>query len=312
MPHKSLVTSPEYHTHRALLTPQSFGIGRSLRFWTVYPKVLIWLVLCIGVTHPARGHGDAHGMIQAVTEELKTRPKDPDLYYRRGELFRRHAEWDLAWADYERAERFGGKMEILDLSRGLLLAEAKWGHSALGYLDRYLAVESNSIPALSTRARVHLSFTNRSAAIQDFSTAIARTSDPRPELYLERAQVLMSTTPPDFAEALKGIEQGLEKLGPVVTLQLQAIDLELRLEKTNAAIARLDSIISQSPRKETWQARRGEILMQAQRWSESSASFKESLASLRSLPASRRNAPAMRELERRIQSALTNLPAKSP
>lgn len=269
-------------------------------------RIGIGILLLAGVPIQTWAHGDTHGMVQAVTEELKIRPRDAELYYRRGELHRRHADWDLAWADFEKAEFFSTNLSFLNLSRGLLLAEAKWPLSARGYLDRFLATEPKNVAGLTARARVFLDLKEREAAVKDFDAALKATTDPRPEIYLERAQALVTPDGTHLKDALTGIEQGIQKLGGLVTLQLQAIDLELKLGQTNAALSRLDQIISQSPRKETWQARRGELLLQSGQWKESREAFALALQQLQVLPASRRNVPAMQELEKRIQAAIAS------
>ena len=51
-------------------------------------------------------------------------------------------------------------------------------------------------------------------------------------------------------EALRGLDEGINQLGPVVTLQLLAIDLELRRKSYDAALTRLDLIAAESERKE--------------------------------------------------------------
>ncbi|MBI3871308.1 MAG: hypothetical protein HY299_22480 [Verrucomicrobia bacterium] len=256
---------------------------------------------------PALGHGDTHAMIVAVTQELQQRPRDPDLYYRRAELYRRHGDFDHAWTDLETAQKFGTNMPILDLSRGLLLSDVKWPSSAKIYLDRFLAREPKHVPGLAARARVQLQLTNRDAAARDFTLAILHSENPQPELYIERAQALGAEDAAGMKAALQGLDEGLKRLGPIITLQLHAIDLELRLNQTNAAVARLDGIIAQSPRKETWCARKGEILQAAGRGMEAKAAYSEALTHLAKLPPARRNAPAIRELETRIQAAMTAL-----
>ena len=249
-------------------------------------------------------------MVVAVSQEIQQRPRDPDLYYRRAELYRRHGDFDHSWSDLETAQKFATNMAILDLSRGLLLSDAKWPASAKLYLDRFLGHEPKHVPGLAARARVQLQLTNRDAAAQDFTLAILHSETPQPELYIERAQALASETGVGLKDALQGLDEGLKRLGPIITLQLHAIDLELRLKQTNAAVARLDGIIAQSPRKETWCARKGEILQSAGRSAEAKAAFGEALSHLAKLPAARRNAPAIRELESRIQAALKALPGK--
>lgn len=248
-------------------------------------------------------HGDTHGMIIAVTQELQQRPNDPELYYRRGELYRRHGLFDLAWTDLETAQRLGTNRIMIDFSRGLLLSEAKWPVSAKLYLDRFLAAEPKHVPALAARARVFLQLTNREAAVKDLTSAIQNLTDPQPDLYVERAQVQSEAGDAGLKEALRGLDEGLKRLGSVITLELYSLDLELKLSQTNAALARLDRIIAQSPRKEAWCAKKGDILQNAGRWDEAKASFAEAIRHLEKLPASRRNVPALQELANRIRTA---------
>jgi tetratricopeptide (TPR) repeat protein len=261
----------------------------------------------------AMAHGDTHEMVKAVTEELRSRPRDPDLYIRRAELHRRHGDFDLALADYETASRYASPPPAsLDLMRGLLFLEAKWPFAARAYLDRYLGRETNHVVALAARARANLELKDRDAAIRDFDAAIRHSSEPRPELYIERAQALVTAEGSRLQEAVDGLDEGMRRLGPVVTLQLQAIDLLLRMRQTNAALSRVDRIIEQSPRKETWLARRGEILMQAGRWAEANEAFTNAIAQLATLPPARRSVPAIQELEKRLRQAAAEAAGHHP
>ena len=127
-------------------------------------------------------------------------------------------------------------------------------------------------------------------------------------------------TRPREAEALPrpgrhtraGLDEGIQKLGPLVTLQLKAMDLELKQQNYDAALTRIDQITAKSPRKETWQARRGEILLQANRPAEAKAAFQAALKSLNTLPPARRNVPAARDLELRVRRELEQLNGVRP
>jgi predicted RNA polymerase sigma factor len=96
-------------------------------------------------------------------------------------------------------------------------------------------------------------------------------------------------------------------MGPLVTLQLTAIDLELRRKNHDAALARIDVVMQRSPRKESWLARKGEILLQAGRTEEAKKSYEAALAALNTLPPGRRNVPAVKDLERRIRLEIDHL-----
>jgi tetratricopeptide (TPR) repeat protein len=267
------------------------------------------LLLCLIALRPIPllSHGDAHVQILELTRQIEREPGKADLYFKRGELNRVHGLWDAAQADFDRAAALDPKLEIVDLARGRLFLEANWPLSANIALDRYLSRQPNNVEALVTRARVLVKLQQPLLAAQDYSRAIASATDSRPELYLERAQVLTTEGGPHLAEALRGLEEGIKKLGPLVTLQLYALDVELKQKRFDAALARLDRLAEQFPRQETWLARRGEILQQAGRRNEAREAFKATLKAIAALPASRRQVPAMIELDKRVRLALDQL-----
>jgi tetratricopeptide (TPR) repeat protein len=257
-----------------------------------------------------RAHADLLIQIEEATREIAKNPKDPERYLKRGELYRAHVEWEAAYADYERALALNPGMTGIDLYRGRLFVEAGWPLSARASLDRFLRQHSTHANALILRARALVRLNLGLAAAQDYDQAIALSPEPSPDLFVERAQVLTAEGPEHYAAAVRGLDDGIQKLGSLVTLQVFAIDIELKQRNFDGAIARIDKIAEKSPRKETWLARRAEVLVQAGRTAEAAKTYKAALAALQSLPASRRNVPAMQELERRIRRevAALNLP----
>jgi predicted Zn-dependent protease len=149
----------------------------------------------------------------------------------------------------------------------------------------------------------------RLEASRDYTLAIAASPEPGPELFIERAQALSNEGPEYTAEALHALDEGVKRLGQLVTLQLLAIDLEMKQKNFDGALARLDQVAEKSPRKESWLVRRGEILIQAGRPDEAKKAFQSALAALESLPPTRRNVPAMLELQRRIRAEVEKLNA---
>jgi tetratricopeptide (TPR) repeat protein len=253
---------------------------------------------------PAFAHGDLHGLIQNVTREIEQAPRNPELYLRRAELHRAHEGWDAALADIERATVLTNQYHVLHLARARVYLDAGWFESAKVTADRFLAQEPNNPEALTLRARAKVKLVDRLAAVEDYSRAITNASPPSPDLFLERAQTLAAAGSNYLESALQGLEQGLARLGPLVTLQLPALELELKQNRVDAALARLDKVMAQFPRKETWLARRGEILQSAGRNAEATEAFRAALKALDALPPTRRAVPAMTELEQRVRAAL--------
>lgn len=257
-------------------------------------------------------HGDLHEQIRAVTEQIAKDPKNSELYLKRGELHRAHQEWDDAQADYDHALALNPGLTVIDFTRGRMFLEANWPHSAKICLDRFLRKHTNHVEGFTARARALVKLEKPLDAARDFTTAIRFAPTGRPELYIERSQALASAGDKHYEEALRGLDEGVARLGPLVTIQLHAIDLELKRKQFDAALNRLEKIASQSPRKETWLARRGEILQQAGRREEARAAYEQALKALDSLPPARRNVPAMTELERRIKAAIDATRATPP
>jgi len=271
----------------------------------------LFCIVCIacGVVVSAAGlaaaHGDIHERIAALTKRIAQEPANADLYLKRGELYHAHREWDAALADYARAQELNPRLTDIDLYRGLTYLAAGRLRPAQSALDRFLATRPSHVSALIARARVRVRLGDGLTAADDFSRAIAVQA--QPELYLERARALVGAGNQHVTVALAGLDEGIARLGPLVTLQLYAIDLEMRQRRYDAALARIETLAAQSPRKETWLARKGEILEQAGRRSDARAAYTAALAALNGVPEARRSTRATVELDARVRGALHRL-----
>ncbi len=239
-----------------------------------------------------------------MSARLRREPRNASLYLKRGELYRLHRDWRRAAADYERAARLDPRLAAVDFARGRMLFEAGQNRAAKSALDRFLRAEADHAEALTTRARVLVRLGQRAEAAQDFTRALALA--PEPELFVERAAAIAAAGAPHTREALEGLDEGIARYGPLVTLQLPAIELELREGRYDAALARLETVAAQSPRQESWLARRGDILLRAGRAEEARTAYAAALAALEQLPAPRRRTRAVAELEAHVRAALVH------
>ena len=263
------------------------------------------VVLCF--PQRAGAHAELILQIEMVTKEIQLDPQNAELYVRRGHLRREHVEYEAAYADFERADALSPEMANIDFYRGRLFFDWGWPLSARACLDRLLARNPKHAEGFTWRARVLTKLNQPLAAARDYDQAIALSPEVGPDLFVERAQMLMAVGPEQFGAALKGLDDGIKRLGPLVTLQLFAIDAELKQGNFDGALGRVDSVAVRSPRKETWLARRGEILRQAGRPAEAKRAYADALAALQTLPPTRRNVPAMQELARRIRKEIDSL-----
>ena len=267
-----------------------------LVFYTFFPTHLI-------------AHGHIHDQIAHVSQLLKKDPQNASLFLKRGELHRHHRDWHAALTDYAEAARLDSDLHIVLLARGKLMLEAGRSQEAKTALDKFLARCPDHPEALVTRGRVLMTLGHNLAAADDFTLALGL-SDPRPGDYIQRAEALVAAGPECIDEALRGLDEGLTKLGEIVTLELYAIELDLKSERYDAALARLERIAAHSPRKAKWLLRRGEILHKAGRNDEACAAFADALSELESLPSQRRGVKATVQLERRLSAAIDQLTGK--
>jgi tetratricopeptide (TPR) repeat protein len=272
-------------------------------------------LLALGVSVSVlRAHQDIEIQIADVTRRIEAEPKNAELFVRLGELHRIHRDWSAAEKDYRRARKLEPELGDVDYFIGRMKLEAGLPKQAKKYLDRILAREPGHARALIARARVFAELGQPLDAAEEYTRGIAAYGETRPDpsFYLERARLLEAAGPEQLESAIRGLDEGLERLGRPVTLQLYAIELEQKRGDADAALARLDRIAAGAGRQEPWLVRRGEILEQAGRVEEARAAYRAALAEIDKLPASRRGTRAASRLQAEAQAALERLTGTFP
>ncbi len=247
------------------------------------------------------GHGDVHLRINQLTEEIIRTPTNILLFLQRADMYRADGNFTNALMDLQSAERIDPKATRVGFFRGRIFLEAQMPELALASLDPYLASSPKDSEAFATRARALIKLGRFAQAAEDYTAAITILSA-GPELFIERAEAWRLAGKAE--RSLQSLDEGIRRLGPLVTLELPAIDLEISLKRYEAAVSRIDTVSARLQRKETWLHRRGEILRLAGREEEARKSFREALQSLDRLPVTHRNTRATQELEARLQAAL--------
>jgi predicted Zn-dependent protease len=259
-----------------------------------------WLGLLIVLwVASASGHGEITHQIRALDAAIALAPKDAALHLRRGELHRVHRNFTAATADFVRAEALGSDPGEVALRRGRLLLEAGRAADALAPLARGVELDPENGRAWALRGRALATLGREAEAAHAFDRAIEAQRPPDPDLFLARALARRETG--DLESALAGLDEGVARMGPLVALQEPALEIELALDRVDAALRRLDSIARQAAWPTPWQVRRAEILADAGRHAEARRVLVEARAALATRT---RRSP---ELESRIDRALSAL-----
>lgn len=112
--------------------------------------------------------------------------------------------------------------------------------------------------AYAARARLRHAAGKLDLARADYDAAIPLS--PTPELILERGRV--DGARDDLDDLVAGYEEGLELLGPAVTIQLALVDAQRRAGHPRLALARVDELLALSPARPDWILLRAELLHQ--------------------------------------------------
>ncbi|MFQ5604973.1 MAG: tetratricopeptide repeat protein [bacterium] len=267
-------------------------------------------IICLFKPSFALAHGPLDEQIAEMTKQIALAPDNAALYLKRGELHRHHLDWEAAQADYDSAAILDPRLDVVDLARGMMLLDAGRFEQAIVPLNRYLSKHPNNPEALVTRGRVLTKLNENLTAAEDYTLAIKLIQNPTPELFIERARALASFDHMHLDKAIQGLDEGIYILGPIVTLQLFAIELELKRKNYDGALARLDLISAQSARKEKWLMRRGKILQEAGRIDEAILAYRQALQAIASLPPGRQKTKSISRMKTWLEKTLEQISAR--
>ncbi len=273
---------------------------------------ILWLAAVLALPGSAPAHGLLHEQIAELDRRLAVDPNNVELLLRRGDLHRRHLSWDEALADLGRvAELDPGAIEVHFL-RGRTYLDSDRPRRAKAEFERYLTLlpeeaeqrdRRGSTLLLQGKALRQMGRQLKAAAC--FRRAVDLVERPGPQAFLDCAQAFDAAEHPDAA--LGCLDEGLTRLGPVVSLERAAIEIEIEHGRFDAVVARIDRLAGLSPRKEPWLVERGEILAHAGRPREARESFLAARRAIADLPPGQRQSRAVTKLEKRIAAGLDGL-----
>jgi tetratricopeptide (TPR) repeat protein len=136
------------------------------------------LLACIA---PAlHAHGDDQVVIEALTEELAKAP-EPDLFIRRGELYRHQQQWEKADADFIAAAKLDPTLTLVEFFRARTLLEAGIPEKALPLADRYTDRVPDEPEGRFLRGDILAALGRHDAGAVEYAEGIRRAPTPRPE-----------------------------------------------------------------------------------------------------------------------------------
>lgn len=255
----------------------------------------------------ALGHGDAEARLARLNERLARTPADCDLLTRRAWLHHETGHLDLALADLDRAKQIAPDRLLLDWMRSRVLLDAGRFAEAEVLLRGFLSHQPDHARAHAAHARALAGLQRYDEAARAFGRAIEHDGVANPELYLDQARMLVAADLGDPTRALGVLDEARQVFGPLPALEGEALELEVRARRFDAALLRVDRLAAGATRRESWLLRRAEILERAGRGEEAADAYQASLAEVAALGDQRRATPFVQLLEERARRGLARL-----
>ena len=265
--------------------------------------MLVVLYWC-GVGLTVLGHGDTHEQIEALTDVLKQNPDHVASLLERADLYRRHRQFNEALIDLDRVRLLSPTNNAAYYLTGLTLLEQGEFNKAETVLQDFLSRSPRSPRGQLALARVFTHQQRHLNAAQAYELAVDYQVTPSPDLYLARAQAYMNAGEAYLAQALEGLEEGITLIGPLITFRRLAIAIEIEQGKFHNALVRVNGILQDVDRKETWLVKKAQILTAMGRNEEAHQQFLLAERAIERLPERPRTSPAIRTLRQTIHANL--------
>jgi tetratricopeptide (TPR) repeat protein len=249
------------------------------------------------------GHAGIEELERETTAEVQRRPDDPQAHLERARALQLGRQWNEALSEVDAAATRGADADDVGATRASILLDAGRAEPALAEIDRVLTRRPDAAALVFERGRALLALGRVAEAADELGRAIRAMPAPRPEQVIARRDALLFLGRRE--DALAALDEGMSRIGRVVSLELPAIDIEVELGRYDAALRRLDEVQARGPANPAWLVRRGEILERAGRTADARRAYARALEIIEQRPGGRR-VKAWDELRQRIETQLAS------
>ena len=252
----------------------------------------------------ALAHGEPSEELDRLNASLGTDTNQVTLLLKRADIHRRYQHFEEAFDDLRRVKSLSPDHDQISFLIGRLLAEKGDFSQAEIELNRFLKSSGGSVQGQAELAQVLYAQQKYLAAAEAYDQVIALQEPPLPEHYLSRAEALAEAGDLHLDKALAGIEEGMVELGPLIVLQRVAIEINLRQGNLEVALNRVDQVLQNIQRKESWLFEKARILFEMGHNEKAREQLALAESAIDSLPHRIRNSAAMIELLSSIEKLM--------
>ena len=217
--------------------------------------LVLVLILGLAVASGLSAHSDLLTQIEQLDQQIAEQGATPARLLKRGDLYRRHEDYDAAARDFEAARALDPDNEELEFFIGRLQLETGDYPTARQSIVKYLESYPDHARGWSLLGETEVRLGQPEAAADCFGQAIAQSSSASPELYRAQVLSLLAAGKSNRDGAALVVEQGLQSLGPEVNLLGLAVDIALAEARREQAAGLLGQLPKGLERLPQWSQR---------------------------------------------------------
>jgi len=241
----------------------------SLRFLCL---LLVCSALLPGL--PLYAHQDLLLQIEQLDEQISSDPQNTELLIRRGDLYRRHGDWNAAKIDFQMVRELSPDHPSIDWYEGRLLVASGQNEAGIILLTRLLEQDDHHSGAYLVRAEARWHLQQALLAAQDYQFAIDTSEQPSPSFYRSLVLSLVAAGADYTDQAITAVNDGLKLFSTEISLLGLGVDLSLSQKNAPQAQLYLEKVPSRLKALPQWQFRqmilvcvKGDVEMAAERFS---------------------------------------------
>lgn len=242
--------------------------------------------LLILITHQnAYSHSGAHSRLDIISHQLEERPNSPELLIERSKVYLEQNRSELALADLNTAEKLAPSSPQLLLGYAHYYETQQQPAKAIEYYTQHIDQQGFHLENLYQRAQNYKALKNTTAAIKDYETIIHTVTERsqannkqiqnslRPDIYFELSDLYKNNGQID--KALQALDSGIEVFGLLSHFQREAIQLELKQNRPEAALKRNESLRVMLGKTPEWQYQQALLMNSAGKKTEALAQLEK-------------------------------------
>lgn len=218
----------------------------------------------------ACAHGSADELVRQISCLLEEQPDDPRLFYQRAISYGDLQHTDAALLDLHTALELDPAYDLCHLQLARLYLGQDLAEFAEQHINHFINRNPGNPYAYELRARINHQLGRDTLALADLRQVVRykHAEAIRPADYLQLAEGTLRLYPENQEEAIRVLQEGIEQLGPVISLQSRIIDLLLEKRDCAGALLGVDQILASGASVEKWCRKKAMILEQDGRMEE--------------------------------------------